>query len=64
MGTFTITGDVNVRAEAYTQADGGSSSSGITVIVDDAKVTNTLEFVQVLRNVERNVLSDSVYPPA
>ena len=64
MGTFTITGDVNTRAESYTQADGGSSSSGITVIVDDAKVTNTLEFVQVLRNVERNVLSDSVYPPA
>jgi len=55
---------VNTRAESYTQADGGSTSTGITVIVDDAKIANQLEFVQVLRNVERNVLSDSVYPPA
>lgn len=64
MGTFTISGDVNARAETYTQASGGSSSKGITVIVDDAKVVNQLEFVQVLRSIERNVLSDAVYPPA
>ena len=64
MGTFTITGDVNTRSETYSQADGGSTSTGITVIVDDAKVTNRLEFSQVIRSIERNVLSDSVYPPA
>ena len=64
MGTFTITGDVNTRSATSSQADGGSTSSGITVIVDDAKVTNKLEFSQVIRSVERNVLSDSVYPPA
>ena len=64
MGTFTITGNVNTLPEAYTAADGGSTSTGITVIVDDAKVTNRLEFSQVIRSIERNVLSDSVYPPA
>ena len=51
MGTFTITGDVNTRSETYSQADGGSTSSGITVIVDDAKVTNKLEFSQVILSV-------------
>tara|TARA_Y100001963_G_scaffold152610_1_gene237791 strand:+ start:1145 stop:1354 length:210 start_codon:yes stop_codon:yes gene_type:complete len=64
MGTYTITGNVNTQPETYADADGGSTSTGITVIIDDAKVTNKLEASQVLRAVEARILSDSVYPPA
>ncbi len=64
MGTFTITGDKNTLPEAYSDADGGSTSTGITVIVDDAKCQNKLEFSQAIRAAEARVLSDPVYPPA
>ena len=64
MGTFTITGNVNTLPEAYTAADGGSTSTGITVIIDDAKVVNKLEASQVLRAAEQAILSGSVYPTA
>ncbi|MAH46164.1 hypothetical protein CMI37_10050 [Candidatus Pacearchaeota archaeon] len=64
MGTFTVTGDVNTLPEAYSDADGGSTSSGITVIIDDAKVANKLAASQVLRAVEARILNDTVYPPA
>jgi len=64
MGTYTVTGDVNTLPEVYADADGGTSSTGVTVIIDDAKVVNKLEASQVLRAVEARILSDSVYPPA
>ena len=64
MGTFTITGNVNTLPEAYTGADGGSTSTGITVIIDDAKVVNKLEASQVLRAAEQAILSGTVYPTA
>jgi hypothetical protein len=64
MGTYTITGDKNTLPEAYSDADGGSTSSGITVIIDDAKLQNKLEASQALRAVEARILSDVVYPPA
>ena len=64
MGTWTITGNVNTQPEAYTLADGGSTSTGITVIVDDAKVVNKLEASQVIRAVEQAMLKAIVYPPA
>jgi len=64
MGTYTITGDKNTLPEAYSDADGGSTSTGITVIIDDAKLQNKLEASQALRAVEARILSDVVYPPA
>ncbi len=64
MGTFTITGNVNTLPETYGAADGGSTSTGITVIIDDAKVVNKLEASQVLRSVEQAILSGTVYPTA
>jgi len=64
MGTFTITGDVNTLPETYGASDGGSTSNGITVIIDDAKVVNKLEASQVLRAVEQAILSGTVYPTA
>jgi hypothetical protein len=64
MGTYTITGDKNTLPEAYSDADGGSTSTGITVIIDDAKLQNKLEASQALRAVEARILSDAVYPPA
>ena len=64
MGTYTITGDKNTLPEAYSDADGGSTSTGITVIIDDAKLQNKLEASQALRAVEARILSDTVYPPA
>ena len=50
MGTYTITGDKNTLPEAYSDADGGSTSTGITVIIDDAKLQNKLEASQALRH--------------
>ena len=64
MGTFTITGNVNTLPETYGAADGGSTSTGITVIIDDAKVVNKLEASQVLRSVEQAILSRTVYRTA
>lgn len=64
MGTYTITGDVNTLPEVYADADGGTTSTGITVIIDDAKVLTKLEASQVLRAAEARILSDPVYPPA
>jgi|TARA_R110000824_G_scaffold13572_1_gene58946 hypothetical protein len=64
MGTYTITGDKNTLPEAYSDADGGSTSTGITVIIDDSKLQNKLEASQALRAVEARILSDAVYPPA
>lgn len=64
MGTFTITGDLNTLPETYTAASGGSTSTGITVIIDDAKVVNKLEASQVLRAAEQAILSGVVYPTA
>jgi len=64
MGTYTITGDKNTLPEAYSDADGGTTSTGITVIIDDAKLQNKLEASQALRAVEARILSDAVYPPA
>jgi len=64
MGTFTITGNVNTLPEVYSASDGGTTSTGITVIIDDAKVVNKLEASQVLRSVEQAILSGTVYPTA
>jgi hypothetical protein len=64
MGTYTITGNINTLPEVYSDADGGSTSTGITVIIDDAKVVNKLEASQVLRAAEARILNDPVYPPA
>ena len=64
MGTYTVTGNVNTLPEVYADADGGSTSTGVTIIIDDAKVVNKLEASQVLRAAEARILSDPVYPPA
>jgi hypothetical protein len=64
MGTYTVTGDVNTLPEVYADTSGGSTSTGVTIIIDDAKVVNKLEASQVLRAAEARILSDPVYPPA
>ncbi|MEM7122057.1 MAG: hypothetical protein AAF563_12310 [Pseudomonadota bacterium] len=62
MATQTISGDLTDEVAALAATTGGSTSKGITVIIDDAKVLNAHEASVLLSRLARRIREIGTWP--
>ena len=64
MATQTISGDLTDEVTALAASAGGTTSKGMTVIIDDAKIQNAHEASVLLSRLARRVREIGTWPIA
>jgi len=64
MATQTIKGDLSDEVETLAATAGGTTTTGITVVIDDAKITNAHEASVLLSRLARRIREIGTWPIA